>query len=188
MKRTKSGKRNYTVPVLTVRRAPGRHRHRGLLTAGWAVYPCALGEAGVSVFKREGDAKTPAGRFALVKLYLRPGNSWQFGLSGIKSRARLIQQNMGWCDDASDSNYNREIKLPYRARHEILFRADGLYDIFFVIDWNIRPRIRGAGSAIFMHIAKTGYKPTEGCIAVDRRAMSKLIARMGTHTKILVYP
>jgi len=188
MKRLAIGKRRNSLSILRVRRAPGHTRHHGLLTAGWMVYPCALGEGGVSVFKREGDGKTPIGRFAVMGLYLHHAKSRQFWPSGIMSRARTIQPDMGWCDDPSSGNYNREVKLPSKDRHEKLLRDDGLYDIVFVIDWNMKPRVRGAGSAIFMHIARSGYKPTEGCIAVDRRTIQKLATKLAADAKIVVYP
>jgi L,D-peptidoglycan transpeptidase YkuD (ErfK/YbiS/YcfS/YnhG family) len=73
----------------------------------------------------------------------------------------------GWCDDPADKAYNGPVSLPYAGRHEELWRADPLYDIVGVLGWNDAPVVRGRGSAIFLHLARTDYAPTEGCIALS---------------------
>ncbi|MGI9401559.1 MAG: L,D-transpeptidase family protein [Rhizobiaceae bacterium] len=188
MKRKRLKKLRFPVKRITVRRAPGGYPHHGLLKAGWLTCPCTLGENGISVIKREGDRRTPAGRFALAGVFFHPGNLGKYGASGIKSGAKPLNPDMGWCDDPSSGNYNRPVKLPISVSHEKLLRDDALYDVLFVIDWNIRPRIRGAGSAIFMHIARPGYKPTEGCIALSQKHMSRLISQLARRPEILIYP
>ena len=92
---------------------------------------------------------------------------------------RAIRLHDGWCDTPADRNYNRPVCLPYPASAERLWRADGLYDIVVVLDYNDRPRVRGRGSAIFMHVAKPGYAPTEGCIALARAHLQGLLAYVG---------
>jgi L,D-peptidoglycan transpeptidase YkuD (ErfK/YbiS/YcfS/YnhG family) len=62
-----------------------------------------------------------------------------------------IRADMGWCDAPADANYNRRVRLPFRAKHEKMLRDDRLYDVCIVLDWNIRPRRRNGGSAIYMH-------------------------------------
>ena len=79
-----------------------------------------------------------------------------------------MRPDEGWCDAPADRNYNRSVKHPYRASAERLWRADGLYDVLVVLDYNERPRVRGRGSAIFVHVARPDYAPTEGCIALAR--------------------
>jgi L,D-peptidoglycan transpeptidase YkuD (ErfK/YbiS/YcfS/YnhG family) len=106
--------------------------------------------------------------------YFRPD-----GVVGIASAAPLrlapITPSLGWCDAPNDRNYNRPVPLPYPAGHERMMRADRLYDVCLVLDWNVRPRRRGMGSAIFLHIARPGLKPTEGCIAVTPSVMRRLL-------------
>jgi L,D-peptidoglycan transpeptidase YkuD (ErfK/YbiS/YcfS/YnhG family) len=97
-----------------------------------------------------------------------------------------IRRGEGWCDDPADRNYNRSVALPYPASAETLWREDHLYDVVVVLDHNRRPRVRGAGSAIFMHLAKPGLAPTAGCIALPRPAMLGLLARIGPETTIAV--
>ena len=70
------------------------------------------------------------------------------------------------------------MRLPYPASAERLWREDALYDLVVVLDYNERPRVRGRGSAIFMHVARPGYAPTEGCIALARPHLLRLLERL----------
>lgn len=92
----------------------------------------------------------------------------------------------GWCDAANDGNYNRRVRHPYSASAEHIWRADALYDVVAVLDYNRRPRKRGAGSAIFMHVASSGLKPTEGCVALARPDLLKVLRYVGRRTQLLV--
>ncbi len=92
----------------------------------------------------------------------------------------------GWCDAPGNRNYNRLVRLPYRASHERMRRQDGLYDVCIVLDWNIRERRQGRGSAIFLHLARPGYAPTEGCIALSRRDMARLLPHLARGRRITV--
>lgn len=84
----------------------------------------------------------------------------------------------GWCDDASDRNYNRPVRHPYPASAEAMWRGDGLYDLVVILDCNVRCRVRGRGSAIFLHVARPGFLPTEGCVAMRRADLVKVLARL----------
>jgi L,D-peptidoglycan transpeptidase YkuD (ErfK/YbiS/YcfS/YnhG family) len=90
----------------------------------------------------------------------------------------------GWCDAAQDRNYNRPVRHPYPVSAEVLWRTDGLYDVIVVLDCNRRPRIRGRGSAIFMHVARPGYQPTEGCIALRRADLLQLLSALRRGARI----
>lgn len=170
--------------TLVVRRRPG-HASRGQLIVGGQVFACALGRAGIRALKREGDGATPLGRMRLLHGYYREGR-----LQSRRTRLPLrpIGERSGWCDEPGDRNYNRPVRLPYPAGHERMFRDDDLYDCCIVLDYNIRPRRRGAGSAIFMHVARPGFLPTEGCIAVTMATMRRLLPRLGRGTVLLVLP
>ncbi|HEY9164449.1 MAG TPA: L,D-transpeptidase family protein [Magnetovibrio sp.] len=124
---------------------------------------CALGKGGIVLDKVEGDGATPAGDWFLGRVFYRPDRqkSPKTGLSIVAMNA-----NMGWCDDPHHSDYNRLINLPHPARHEKMWRDDELYDVVVEILYNTDPIIAGKGSAIFMHVAKPDYSPTEGCIAL----------------------
>jgi L,D-peptidoglycan transpeptidase YkuD (ErfK/YbiS/YcfS/YnhG family) len=92
----------------------------------------------------------------------------------------------GWCDAVGDSNYNRWVPQPYRASAEKLWRSDSLYDLIVTLDHNVCPRIQGHGSAIFLHVAAAGYRPTAGCIAVERPHLLRLLAHLRRGSSLLV--
>jgi L,D-peptidoglycan transpeptidase YkuD (ErfK/YbiS/YcfS/YnhG family) len=100
---------------------------------------------------------------------------------------RLIREDMLWCDQPGDPNYNRLVRAPFRPSHEEMQRKDGLYDVCLVMDWNITARARNRGSAIFFHLIRPGYQPTEGCIAIHPRDMRRILPylRNGTVVRVL---
>jgi L,D-peptidoglycan transpeptidase YkuD (ErfK/YbiS/YcfS/YnhG family) len=86
-----------------------------------------------------------------------------------------IDPSDGWCDDPRDSRYNQLVRLPCDAGHERLWRDDGLYDLLAVIGYNDDPIEAGLGSAIFLHVARPDYRPTEGCVALALQDLSALL-------------
>lgn len=147
--------------------ADGRLRFQG------ALFRCALGKGGVRADKREGDGATPAGLMPLRRVLYRADRT---APPAARVRVEPIAPEDGWCDDSGHPDYNRQIRLPHPARHEVLWREDGLYDIIGVLGWNDAPAERGRGSAIFLHIARADYGPTEGCIALDARELRRVLA------------
>ena len=84
--------------------------------------------------------------------------------------------------------YNRRVRHPYPAGAEHLWRHDRLYDVIVVLAYNETPRVKGRGSAIFMHVAGPGMKPTEGCIALSREHLLRLIACACRGATITILP
>ncbi len=168
--------------VITVRARPGKPTE-GLLHAGGRVFRCALGRGGIRMLKREGDGGTPLGAMRLVSGYYRHGR-----LASLRSGLPLsrIAPGDGWCDAPADPNYNRPVALPYRASHERMMRPDRLYDCCIVLDYNLKPRKLGAGSAIFFHIAHPDFRPTEGCVAVSPKTMARLLPSLWPRTVMVV--
>lgn len=160
-----------------------RQATRGWITVGGLRFPCALGRSGRRVLKREGDGATPVGRYRIVRGLYRADRM-------LRPRAALplrpIRSNDGWCDAPDDRNYNRAVTYPYKASAERLRREDHLYDVVLLTSHNQRPRIKGAGSAIFVHHARQGYSPTEGCIALKPRDLRILMAAIGRSVQLLV--
>jgi L,D-peptidoglycan transpeptidase YkuD (ErfK/YbiS/YcfS/YnhG family) len=97
-----------------------------------------------------------------------------------------MRPNDGWCEDPRHGRYNCPIRLPSAAGHETMWREDSLYDLVGVLDWNMRPRIRRRGSAIFLHLARPGYRPTAGCIALTLGDLKRLLALAGPRPEIHV--
>jgi len=143
---------------------------------------CALGRSGILEGKREGDGGTPAGSYPLRNLFYRPDRR-SAPVSGFDPMP--IQKDFGWGDDPSDpETYNRLALLPLTTGHEPMWRDDPLYDYVVVIGYNDAPPVPGRGSAIFMHLAREGYQPTEGCVALCESDMVALLARIGPETTI----
>ena len=146
-------------------------------------YRCALGRAGVTKNKKEGDGATPAGKFAFRSLLFR---SDRHGPPKTKLSKSFILPQDGWCDEPSDPNYNRQVRVPYNASCEKLWREDGLYDIVVVLGHNDRPVIPYRGSAIFLHCAKPDYSPTAGCIALLRNDLLSVLKLIGPNDSLIV--
>jgi len=145
---------------------------------------CSIGKRGISIRKKEGDKRTPKGEFKLRYILYRKDRVFdlQTTLKKIK-----IDKKMGWCDDPKSIYYNKIIKYPFKYRSEKLWRKDNIYDIIIIIDYNLNPVIKNKGSAIFLHIAKRNYQPTNGCIAVSKKNIRLLVSKINKKTKIKIY-
>jgi len=171
-----------TITRLVVRPAP-RDQKRAILQAGHLTFPAALGRGGRTSRKREGDGATPIAAMPLLFAYRR-GDRGPWPSSPLTMRRS--QPDMLWCDAVSDPNYNRPVRSPFSPSHEKLQRQDELYDVCIVLDWNLRSRKRQCGSAIFFHIARPGYTPTEGCVAISPRDMRRLLPHLSPRTVLQV--
>jgi len=167
---------------IVVRRAPGRPC-QARVQLGHSVRLAAIGRGSVRPLKREGDGGTPLGRFP-VRLVLYRADRISRPRTPLPVRA--IRATDGWCDDPADRNYNRLITLPSTQSAERLKRDDDLYDLVLVLGYNDRPRIKGKGSAIFVHLAREGHTPTEGCIAFSRADLLAVLAELRRGTPFLV--
>ena len=96
-----------------------------------------------------------------------------------------LRRDSAWCDDSGDRNYNRPVRLPYGRSREGMWRDDRLYDIG-LLDYNIRPRVEGRGSAIFFHLAREDLSPTAGCVALKRADMRRLLPRLSRRAVMVV--
>jgi L,D-peptidoglycan transpeptidase YkuD (ErfK/YbiS/YcfS/YnhG family) len=175
-------RKNGASGILTVRARPGKPS-QGLLNADGVVFRCALGRGGISSRKREGDGATPLGQMHILSGYFRGDH-----VTGRRTRLQMkpIGDRLGWCEVPEDRNYNRPVRLPYPTSHERMKRDDRLYDFCLVLDHNIRPRRRGCGSAIFFHLARPDFTPTQGCVAVERKVMERLLPRLRRGTVVRV--
>ena len=158
-------------------------RNNGYLEYKNFKFRCALGKAGVKTKIKEGDNITPKGTYKILNIYYRKDR-----IKKIKSSINKIKinKNMGWCDDTLSKYYNKQIKLPSKFSHEILYRKDNIYDIVCVINYNINPTLKNKGSAIFLHIAKKKYQKTKGCIALKKNHLITLLSLIKKNTKIKI--
>lgn len=157
--------------IMNVKRKPGK-ASLGWLLASHLHLPCALGHGGIRSIKREGDGATPAGLWPLRCVLYRADRIARPQTALPLAR---ISPGDGWCDAQHDRNYNRPVNLPYPGSHERLWRTDHLYDLIVVLGYNDLPRRSGCGSAIFMHVARPNFEPTEGCIALCRTDLVRLL-------------
>lgn len=147
-------------------------------------YACAIGKGGFVApqDKREGDHKTPTGRYGLRAGYYRKDKEL---LPVCALDLAPIEPHMGWCDDSSHSSYNQPVNLPFAASHEKLWHDfDDCYDIIVPIGYNDDPVRAGRGSAIFFHIAHDDYRGTEGCVAISKADMFEILPQLGQKSTI----
>ena len=162
-------------------RSNGLERHSGLLTAGGVTMPCALGRGGLTRRKREGDGATPRGVHRIVGLLYRPDR-----MARPATWARPVRPGDLWSDDPEDARYNRMVRAPYGPSHERLFRADPLYDLILLTDWNWPDAAPGRGSAIFAHRWRKPGHPTEGCVALRPGDLRWIADRIGPGARLVV--
>jgi L,D-peptidoglycan transpeptidase YkuD (ErfK/YbiS/YcfS/YnhG family) len=165
---------------------PGQ-RSQGWLVGGARAFGptrVALGRAGIKASKREGDGATPAGRFHPVRLWWRADRlprPWTL------LPVRRIGLHDAWCEDPADRRYNHAFRRSANEPGDRLCRNDGLYDLIIELDHNTRPRVAGRGSAVFIHVARAGFGPTAGCVALRRNDLLALLPRLSRKTRIFIH-
>ncbi len=157
----------------------------GLNSLRWQgkTYRCAIGRSGISADKHEGDGATPAGSFSIRKVFYR-ADRVEKPISVFET-IKLSERD-GWSDDIKKPDYNRHITLPKNGSHERLWREDHCYDIIVILGYNDAPTISGKGSAIFMHVARESYLPTDGWIALSLNDLEEILATCAEDTRVVV--
>jgi L,D-peptidoglycan transpeptidase YkuD (ErfK/YbiS/YcfS/YnhG family) len=150
-------------------------------------FRCALGRGGVIAAdrKREGDGATPLGDSPMRQVFWRP-DRLEKPLTQLPVIA--LRPDMGWCDDPAHPDYNRQVVLPFPGSHERLWREDHVYDLIVVLGYNDEPAIPGNGSAIFLHLAREDFSPTEGCVACARDDLLDLLRAANSGDALRVSP
>jgi L,D-peptidoglycan transpeptidase YkuD (ErfK/YbiS/YcfS/YnhG family) len=175
-------RRRSAAATITVRRKAGLPT-QGVLTFEGCAIPVALGRGGLKANKREGDGGTPIGTFRPLRLWWRKDRHTR---PTTALPVRAIRHSDGWCEDPASRHYNQPIRLAAESNADRLLRADHLYDFIVEIDQNTRPRIAGRGSAVFLHLARPGFAPTAGCIAMTHASMLRLLVRLSKRTRIII--
>jgi L,D-peptidoglycan transpeptidase YkuD (ErfK/YbiS/YcfS/YnhG family) len=146
-------------------------------------FRCALGRGGLKAEKREGDGATPIGAWPMRRLLYRAD---RLGRPATRLPFIELEPEDGWCDDPADPAYNRPVRRPYPGRHERLWREDDLYDLVVVLGHNDDPVVAGHGSAIFLHVARPDYEPTEGCVALAAADLLRVLAEAAPGDRVVV--
>lgn len=145
--------------------------------------PATLGRNGIATRKREGDGCTPAGTHRIVGLLYRPD---RIAATRLPGWAVPIGPGDFWCEDPDHPDYNQMVRAPFPAGHETLRRADPLYDVVLVTDWNWPDAVPGRGSAIFIHAWRRPGAPTAGCVAMGRRDLLWIARRIRPETRLII--
>ena len=144
---------------------------------------CSIGKKGLTSLKREGDQRTPKGKFKFILLLYRKDRVNYFR---SKIKKMIIKKNMGWCDDPKSKNYNKLIKFPFSYSAEKLYLQKNIYDLILVLNFNIKPIKKGLGSALFLHISDRNFNPTKGCIAVKKKDFFKILKKITKKTNFII--
>ena len=144
---------------------------------------CALGLGGINHKKTEGDAITPVGRFPLRSVMVRVD---RVSLLQTALPVTVITKTDGWCDDSTAADYNKRIALPHPANHEALWREDAIYDVIVEVGYNDSPIKAGEGSAIFIHVARPDYAPTQGCVALALKDLLDLLKDCNEDSALII--
>ena len=156
-------------------------KNKDTLIFGDFKFKCSIGKNGIIKNKREGDKKTPVGKFSLGDLYFRAD---KIKKPETQLKCIPIRKNMGWCNDVKSKKfYNKLISTKKRVRHEKLFRKDFKYNLLIPLSYNSNPTILENGSAIFLHLTRN-YKATAGCIALREKDFLILLKLINKNTKI----
>lgn len=155
----------------------------GRLQCGELTFKCALGRGGVMDDKTEGDGATPLGTFPIRKVMYRKDRIQNLDTELDNG---VITEDMGWSDDPSDDDYNKLVILPHEAHHEVLWIDDHIYDIVCVLGYNDDPVVSGKGSAVFMHLARENYTPTDGCVALSHDDMLTMLRSVSSDAVVTI--
>ena len=148
-------------------------------------FRCAIGRGGRRHDKREGDGATPIGSWTMRRLLYRAD---RLAMPETALPVSVIAAADGWCDGPLDARYNQPVILPYRASAEALWRADEVYDLIVPLGYNDAPVVAGAGSAIFLHVARVDFSPTEGCVALALADLLTMLREVDEASQVLVEP
>lgn len=155
----------------------------GNFTLNGRVVPCAIGRSGMiaATDKREGDGASPLGIWPIRRFVYRAD---RLSLPQTLLPIAATQPQDGWCDGADDPLYNQPVTLPYPASAEQMWREDHVYDLVGILGHNDDPPMAGMGSAIFLHLVRPGFTPTEGCIALSLDNMLEVMRLAGPGSAI----
>jgi len=140
-----------------------------------------IGRSGFTDHKREGDMATPRGVHKIVGMLYRPDR-----MARPTSWAVPIGPQDLWSDDVADLDYNMMVRRPHPFSHEALRRADPMYDLVLITNWNWPYAVKGRGSAIFIHAWRGKGRPTAGCVAFRPDHLAWIAARIAPNSRLVI--
>lgn len=131
----------------------------------------SIGKNGIGK-SREGDGKTPAGKYRFTMAFGRKSDP------GCSLGYTQVDGNCFWVDDPESKYYNsfadtRSVTPDWKSA-ENLYGAGASYNYALALDYNAA-RVPGKGSAIFVHCRPTGGA---GCIAMEESMVKKLLVNV----------
>lgn len=129
----------------------------------------------LSLLKREGDGRTPVGRFRMGTGFGAeplPAGEWPY---------RIADERDYWIDDPNSDDYNTWVR--YAGEPALRWKsferlAIPLYRKAAVIRYNEDPIGRGRGSAIFFHIWIGPDSGSAGCVTVAEEEVVRVLEWM----------
>ncbi|WP_246017755.1 L,D-transpeptidase family protein [Mesobacillus subterraneus] len=142
-----------------------------------------IGKKGTGKTK-EGDARTPVGTFRL-------GTSFGWGTKPTKTKYPFKKATKYdyWIDDAESKDYNKWVRYkgnPHKKWKSFERLNHPLYKYGVVIRYNEKPIVKGAGSAIFLHVKTSKTKYTLGCVATSEKNLIKTLKWLDSKKKPII--
>jgi L,D-peptidoglycan transpeptidase YkuD (ErfK/YbiS/YcfS/YnhG family) len=126
------------------------------------VFAAEVANVGVNGVRptREGLGRTPVGVFTLTQAFGNQPNN------GTRLPYRYVDRSDWWDEDPASPHYNQLVvsTVSPGGNSENLYDAGEAYAHAVVINYNVNPVVKGAGSGFFLHVSFGA--PTEGCVAI----------------------
>jgi L,D-peptidoglycan transpeptidase YkuD (ErfK/YbiS/YcfS/YnhG family) len=120
--------------------------------------------------KLEGDGKSPTGIFRLGKLF-----TYEKQIGTLLENQQTTKDDK-WIDDPNSADYNTYVRGSTNAKsYENLLLNSDAYKYCMVIEYNMKPVIKGKGSAIFFHLGIKKPYFTAGCVAINEENMKLIV-------------
>jgi L,D-peptidoglycan transpeptidase YkuD (ErfK/YbiS/YcfS/YnhG family) len=118
---------------------------------------------------REGLGRTPVGVFTLTQAFGNQPNN------GTRLPYTLVGPDDWWDENPASPHYNRLVVSATSpgGNSENLYDAGEAYAHAVVINYNVNPVVRGAGSGFFLHVSMDA--PTEGCVSIPLAELDQVM-------------
>lgn len=131
-----------------------------------------VGSSGTTDSPSEGKSATPKGLYSVGDAF------YQSDKPNTKLNSFKITENTYWVDDPDSKYYNMKVEGNSNKDWDSAEHMSeiGSYKYGFVINYNMNPIKKGAGSAIFFHISHGS--PTAGCVSVSEDKVLSYLSKL----------